>query len=139
MMVEEVTKSAPTQPVRVLLVDDNEAVLARTAAVLTPGCIIVGSAKDGPTAIKAAASLQPEVIVLDISMPGMTGLEVASLLRKAQSTAAVVFLTVHDEEEFVQAAKAVGGIGYVIKPRIASDLMKAVREAKAGRPFVSPF
>jgi len=139
MMVEEVTKSAPTQPVRVLLVDDNEAVLARTAAVLTPGCIIVGSAKDGPAAIKAAASLQPEVIVLDISMPGMTGLEVASLLRKAQSTAAVVFLTVHDEEEFVQAAKAVGGIGYVIKPRIASDLMKAVREAKAGRPFVSPF
>jgi len=139
MMVDEVTKSAPTQPVRVLLVDDNEAVLARTAAVLTPGCIIVGSAKDGPTAIKAAASLQPEVIVLDISMPGMTGLEVASLLRKAQSTAAVVFLTVHDEEEFVQAAKAVGGIGYVIKPRIASDLMKAVREAKAGRPFVSPF
>jgi len=139
MMVDEVTKSAPTQPVRVLLVDDNEAVLARTAAVLTPGCIIVGSAKDGPAAIKAAASLQPEVIVLDISMPGMTGLEVASLLRKAQSTAAVVFLTVHDEEEFVQAAKAVGGIGYVIKPRIASDLMKAVREAKAGRPFVSPF
>jgi len=139
MMVEEVTKSAPTQPVRVLLVDDNEAVLARTAAVLTPGCIIVGSAKDGPAAIKAAASLQPEVIVLDISMPGMTGLEVASLLRKAQSTAAVVFLTVHDEEEFVQAAKAVGGVGYVIKPRIASDLMKAVREAKAGRPFVSPF
>ena len=139
MMVDEVTKSAPTQPVRVLLVDDNEAVLARTAAVLTPGCIIVGSAKDGPTAIKAAASLQPEVIVLDISMPGMTGLEVASLLRKAQSTAAVVFLTVHDEEEFVHAAKAVGGIGYVIKPRIASDLMKAVLEAKAGRPFVSPF
>jgi DNA-binding NarL/FixJ family response regulator len=139
MMVDEVTKSAPTQPVRVLLVDDNEAVLARTAAVLTPGCIIVGSAKDGPTAIKAAASLQPEVIVLDISMPGMTGLEVASLLRQAHSTAAVVFLTVHDEEEFVQAANAVGGIGYVIKPRIASDLMKAVQEARAGRPFVSPF
>ena len=139
MMVEEVTKSAPTQPVRVLLVDDNEAVLARTAAVLTPGCIIVGSAKDGPAAIKAAASLQPEVIVLDISMPGMTGLEVASLLRQAHSTAAVVFLTVHDEEEFVQAANAVGGIGYVIKPRIASDLMKAVQEARAGRPFVSPF
>ena len=138
-MVEEVTRLVPTQPVRVLLVDDNEAVLTRAAAVLTPGCIIVGSAKDGPAALKAAASLQPDVIVLDISMPGMTGLEVASLLRKAQSTAAVVFLTVHDEEEFVQAAKAVGGIGYVIKPRIASDLMKAVREAKAGRPFVSPF
>ncbi len=138
-MVEEVTRLVPTQPVRVLLVDDNEAVLTRAAAVLTPGCIIVGSAKDGPTALKAAESLQPDVIVLDISMPGMTGLEVASLLRNAQSTAAVVFLTVHDEEEFVHAAKAVGGIGYVIKPRIASDLMKAVQEARAGRPFVSPF
>ena len=137
-MVEDVTRPVPAQAVRVLLVDDNDAVLTRAAAVLTPGCVIVGSAKDGPTAIKAAESLRPDVIVLDISMPGMTGLEVASLLRKAQSTAAVVFLTVHDEEEFVQAAKAVGGIGYVIKPRIASDLMKAVLEAKAGRPFVSP-
>jgi DNA-binding NarL/FixJ family response regulator len=138
-MVEDVTRPVPAQAVRVLLVDDNDAVLTRAAAVLTPGCVIVGSAKDGPTAITAAESLRPDVIVLDISMPGMTGLEVASLLRKAQSTAAVVFLTVHDEEEFVQAAKAVGGIGYVIKPRIASDLMKAVLEAKAGRPFVSPF
>ena len=124
---------------RVLVVDDNEAMLARAATALTPGCVVVGSAKDGPTAIETAVALQPDVIVLDISMPGMTGLEVASLLRKAQSTAAVVFLTVHDEEEFVHAAKAVGGIGYVIKPRIASDLMKAVLEAKAGRPFVSPF
>ncbi len=137
-MVEEVTRWVPTQPVRVLLVDDNEAVLTRAAAVLTPGCIIVGSAKDGPTALEAAESLQPDVIVLDISMPGMTGLEVASLLRKAHSTAAVVFLTVHDEEEFVHAARAAGGIGYVIKPRIVSDLMKAVQEARAGRPFVSP-
>ncbi len=76
-VVEEVTRLVPTQPVRVLLVDDNEAVLTRASAVLTPGCIIVGSAKDGPTALKAAESLQPDVIVLDISMPGMTGLEVA--------------------------------------------------------------
>jgi DNA-binding NarL/FixJ family response regulator len=137
-VVEDATRLVPTQPVRVLLVDDNEAVLTRAAAVLSPGCVIVGSAKDGPAALKAAESLQPDVIVLDISMPGMTGFEVASLLRKAHSTAAVVFLTVHDEEEFVHAAKAAGGIGYVIKPRIASDLMKAVQEARAGRPFVSP-
>ena len=71
-------------------------------------------------------------------MPGMNGLEVARHLRTTGSTAAVVFLTVHDEEEFVDAAKAAGAIGYVVKPRLASDLMLAVREARAGRTFVSP-
>ena len=75
--------------------------------------------------------------MLDISMPGMTGLEVASRLRKAGSTAAVVFLTVHDGEEFVLAAKLPSAIGYVVKPRLVSDLLVAVREARAGRPFVS--
>ena len=120
------------------MVDDNEAMLARAAAVLKRGCLVVGAVKDGPTALEAAQSLQPDVIVLDISMPGMSGLDVASSLRKAASTAAVVFLTVHDEEEFVVAARAAGGLGYVVKPRIAADLMTAVREAVAGRPFVSP-
>jgi DNA-binding NarL/FixJ family response regulator len=122
---------------RVLVVDDNEAMVARAAAVLTPGCVVVGSAKDGPTAIEAAVALQPDVIVLDISMPGMTGLEIASRLRELGSTAAVVFLTVHDEQEVILAAQAAGGIGYVVKPRLASDLLEAVREARAGRQFVS--
>ena len=126
-----------SKPVRVLLVDDNEAMLNRVAAVLTPGCEVVGAVNDGSSAIRAAESLQPEVIVLDISMPGMTGLEVASRLRAEGSTAAVVFLTVHDDEEFLLAAKAAGGIGYVIKRRLGTDLLLAVQEASAGRSFVS--
>jgi DNA-binding NarL/FixJ family response regulator len=123
--------------VRVLLVDDNEAMLNRVAAVLTPGCEVVGAVSDGPSAIRAAETLQPEVIVLDISMPGMTGLEVASRLRATGSTAALVFLTVHDDEDFLLAAKAAGGIGYVIKRRLGTDLLHAVQEAQAGRSFVS--
>ena len=103
----------------------------------TPECEVVGAVSDGPSAIRAAESLQPDVIVLDISMPGMTGLEVASRLRASGSTAAVVFLTVHDDEEFVLAAKAAGGIGYVIKRRLGTDLLHAVQEARAGRPFTS--
>jgi FixJ family two-component response regulator len=75
--------------------------------------------------------------VLDISMQGMTGFQVARRLREVGSTAAVVFLTVHDDEEFVTAAKASGGIGFVTKPRLASDLPFAVREARDHRPFVS--
>ncbi len=123
--------------VRVLLVDDNEAMLARAAAVLTPACEVIGIASDGPSALKAAGTLHPDVSVLDISMPGMTGLEVAARLRKSGSKAAVVFLTVHFEEELKQAALSAGGIGYVLKARLASDLIVAVQEARAGRTFMS--
>jgi DNA-binding NarL/FixJ family response regulator len=131
------SSTTSSEPVRVLLVDDNEAMLGRVAAVLTSTCIVVGAVTDGPAALEAAETLRPEVIVLDISMPGMTGFEVAARLREAGSTAALVFLTVHDDEEFVLAARAAGGIGYVVKPRLASDLVVAVREARAGRPFIS--
>jgi CheY-like chemotaxis protein len=125
------------EPARVLLVDDNAVMLSRAAAVLTPGCVVVGAVTDGPAALEAAAILRPDVIVLDISMPGMSGFEVASRLRQAGSTAALVVLTVHDDEELVLAARDAGGIAYVVKPRLASDLMFAIQEARAGRPFVS--
>jgi CheY-like chemotaxis protein len=127
-----------SEPARVLLVDDNEAMLARAAAVLRPGCIVVAAVKDGPAALEAVQALRPDVIVLDIAMPGMTGFELADRLRETGSTASLVFLTVYGDEEFVTAAKAAGGIGYVMKRRLACDLMFAVREARAGRPFVSP-
>lgn len=120
-----------------LLVDDNQAMLARAEAVLEVACAVVGEAHDGEAAIAAAAALRPDVIVLDISMPEMSGLEVAARLRLAGSTAEIVFLTVHDDAEFVEAAQAAGGIGYVVKARLASDLLQAVREAREHRPFVS--
>ena len=126
---------------RVLLVDDNADLLARAAAVLERGCTIVGAVSDGPSALAAAATLRPDVIVLDISMGGMTGLDVARRLRAAGSPAALVFLTVHQDAEIVSAAQSLGGggfgFGYVIKRRLASDLVRAVRTALAGRPFVS--
>jgi len=126
-----------SEVVRVLLVDDNEEMLARSAAVLGSACEIVGAVRDGLAALEAAEALHPDVIVLDISMPGLTGLEVASRLHNRGSTAAVVFLTVHDESDVIRAANGVGGLGYVLKRRLASDLVFAVQEALAGRPFVS--
>ena len=126
-----------SEPVRVLLVDDHEEMLARAAAVLSEGCVVVGAVTDGSTALAAARTLRPDVIVLDIGMAGMNGFEVAECLRRAGSTAAVVFFTVHDDEEFISAAKAAGGIGYVVKPRLGTDLLRAVREAREGRRFVS--
>ena len=126
-----------SEPTRVLIVDDSEEVLAREAAALAGGCVVVDAVTDGPTALRSARRHHPDVIVLDISMPGMSGLEVAARLQESGSTAAVVFCTVHEDEEFLAAAKAAGGLGYVVKPRLTSDLVRAVIEAKAHRPFVS--
>ena len=132
------SSTTSSEVTRVLIVDDNEEMLSRAAAVLELGCVVVvGAVKNGPAALQAAGSLGPDVIVLDIGMAGMNGFEVATRLRDSGSTAAVVFFTVHEDEEFVAAAKAVGGIGYVVKPRLGADLLLAVREAKARRSFVS--
>jgi DNA-binding NarL/FixJ family response regulator len=122
---------------RVLLVDDNPAMIARATSVLKRDCEIVGSAGDGAAALEAVAALTPEVVVLDISMPGMSGLEVASRLKATGSTVAIVFLTVHEDVEVVRAAKDAGAIGYVVKSRLTSDLDHAVHEASKGRPFTS--
>ena len=131
------SSTVSSKSARILLVDDNEAMLTRVAAVLTPSHVVVGQVREGRAALEAAIALRPDVIVLDISMPGMSGLEVATCLRQAGSTAALVFLTVHEEEEIVLAARAAGGMAYVVKPRMISDLMIAVGEALAGRQFVS--
>jgi DNA-binding NarL/FixJ family response regulator len=123
---------------RVLLVDDNAEILERAAAVLSPTFEIVGAVTNGCAALEAARTLRPQVIVLDISMADMCGLEVAARLKAAGSTAAVVFLTIHDDEEFVVAAKNAGGMGYVLKPRLAKDLPLATLSAGCGRRFSSP-
>jgi CheY-like chemotaxis protein len=127
----------PPDRLRVLLVDDNEGILTRARTALKAGCTVVDAVKDGPAALTAAERFQPDVVVLDISMPGMCGFEVAQRLRQSGSTAAIVFLTVHEDEEFVQAARDAGGLGYVAKPRLTTDLIRAIIEARAGRPFVS--
>jgi DNA-binding NarL/FixJ family response regulator len=126
----------PAQP-RILLVDDNSAILVRAAAMLSHDYAVVGTVNDGPAALAAVAELRPDVVVLDISMPGMSGFEVARRLRKSGAAPPIVFLTVHDDEEFVLAAEAAGGAGFVVKHRLTTDLPHAVMEVLAGRRYVS--
>ena len=123
--------------IRVLLADDHEAMLDRVADLLASEFEVIGTATDGQQAFDAAQNLMPDVLVLDISMPVMNGIETADRLRKAGAKVRIVFLTVHDDTDFAQEALAVGALGYVIKPRIASDLSAAIQEAYAGRYFVS--
>ena len=127
-----------SEPIRVLLADDNEAMIVRAAAALAPGCVVVGAARDGRAALEAVLTLDPDVVVLDIGMPHMTGLEVASRLRQTGSRSAVVFLTVYDDEALIEAARLAGGLGYVVKPRLQVDLGAAIRDALAGLEVVSP-
>lgn len=127
-----------SEVLRVLVVDDHSGMLARTAAVLSANCTVVGTAGDGQAALEAAATLQPDVIVLDISMRGMNGFEVAARLRAAGSRAAVVFLSAYDDAEFVAAAMAAGAAGYVLKPQINTELVRAVLTASAARSATPP-
>ena len=133
----ESPEESSSEPATVLLVDDHETVLSRARAALSARCVVLATARDGQAALEAAAALTPAVIVLDISMPGMNGFELARRLRAAGSTARLVFLTVHDEEELILAARKAGAIGYVLKSRLSADLEVAVCEARAGRPFQS--
>jgi len=88
---------------------------------------------DGQQALDASRELKPDVLVLDISMPVMTGIETARRLKEAGSETRIVFLTVHDDPDFAREALEAGAVGYVIKQRIASDLVAAIKKAHAGR------
>jgi DNA-binding NarL/FixJ family response regulator len=119
--------------IRVLLADDHEAMLDRVAGLLATECDVVGTVTDGQQALDAVRELKPDVLVLDISMPVMNGIETARRLKEAGSETRIVFLTVHDDPNFAREALEAGALSYVIKQRIASDLVAAIKKAHAGR------
>jgi len=123
---------------RVLLADDHPPMLSLTAAVLASECLVVGSVGDGYELLAEAERLRPDVIVLDITMPRLDGIEAARQLQRSQRPARLVFLTVHEDADYARAAVDAGGLGYVVKARLASDLLPAIQAALAGRRFISP-
>jgi DNA-binding NarL/FixJ family response regulator len=122
---------------RVLVADDLAPVLSTVAALLQGSFDVVGMVSDGKGALDGILDLEPDLVVLDISMPGMTGLEVATELKSRSSRTKIVFLTVHQDSEIMAACLAAGGLGYVLKELMNSDLIPAMNEALAGRLFVS--
>ena len=123
---------------RVLVADDHPMVLDRVVSLLRPNFDVVGTARNGRDLLTEAEQLQPDVIVLDITMPVLNGIEAAHELHEAGSAARLVFLTVHPQSEFVSACFAEGGLGYVTKSRLGMDLIRAVNEALSGHYFISP-
>ena len=123
---------------RILLAEDHKDMRNRVVRLLEPEFEVVGIVEDGLALLEAAARMKPDVCVLDISMPKMNGIEAANHLREREPSSKVVFLTVHEDQDFVRAALATDALGYVVKSRMASDLRSAIRGALAGRLFVSP-
>jgi DNA-binding NarL/FixJ family response regulator len=111
--------------------------LNRVVELLSGEYEVVGAVRDGQALIEAAAATCPDVIVADISMPILTGIEAANLLCKTGSTAKIVFLSVHEDPDYISASLEAGALGYVIKPRMASDLPVAIRRALEGKRFIS--
>ena len=127
-----------TKRARLLLADDHSATLGRVVRLLEGEFEIAGRAANGLEAIDAVERLDPDVVVLDITLPGIDGIEAALRLRRAGCRSKLVFLSVHEDPDYVQAALDAGGVAYVAKARLATDLVAAVRAALAEQRFISP-
>ncbi|PYT47587.1 MAG: hypothetical protein DMG47_01365 [Acidobacteria bacterium] len=124
--------------IRVLLADDNIQVLEYVRDFLSANhCEVVGAVTDGQAAVDAAAQLLPDVVVLDLSMPVLNGIEAAKRMIEARPSTKVIFLTVEKDRDTCHAALEVGARGYVLKPRLATDLVPAITLANDGGCFVS--
>jgi len=121
----------------VLLADDNRLLVERVVELLSSWFDVVGTAHDGQDLVAKALRLTPDVIVADITMPILTGIEAMHQLRNAGSESKFVFLTIHNENEFMEACLAEGAVGYVLKTHMKDDLIPAIKAAVAGRKFIS--
>jgi DNA-binding NarL/FixJ family response regulator len=123
---------------RVLLADDHPKMLECVAQLLRDESEIIGTVENGKQLIEAALNLDPDLIVLDISMPVLNGIEAAHHLKNFGSRAKVIFLTMQEDDDFVRAAVSAGALGYVLKRRISIDLMPAIRNVLQSHAFASP-
>ena len=128
----------PLNRVRVLLADDHRELREKVASILALDFDVIGTVGNGSELISQAELLQPDVVIADISMPVLNGIDAVQQLRENGSTAKFIFLTLHDDAAFVRACFAAGAMGYVVKTRLSMDLTIAVRAVLVGRQFLSP-
>jgi DNA-binding NarL/FixJ family response regulator len=122
---------------RVLLADDHVLLLEAFRRMLEPAVEVVGAVKDGSALVEQALELEPDLVVADVSMPRMNGLEAARRLRGELPRTRVVFLTVNEDPQMAAEAFALGASGYLLKSSTATELMEAIRAVLAGRRYLS--
>jgi DNA-binding NarL/FixJ family response regulator len=121
----------------VVLAEDHRGVLEVVRSLLKTEIEVVGCVDNGESLFDAAMELHPDIIVTDISMPRLSGLEAVDRLRESGCSSKVVFLTAHCDPDFIDAALKTGAFAYVLKTSMATDLLFAIQEAFAGRVFIS--
>jgi DNA-binding NarL/FixJ family response regulator len=126
-----------TRP-RVLLADDHRVVAEGLRGLLDPYFDVVGIVSDGRELLAAAKQLDPDVVVLDISMPSLNGIEAACQMRTAKSRAKLIFLTMHSEVSYAARSLEAGASGFVLKHSAASELVTAIKEALNGGTYITP-
>jgi DNA-binding NarL/FixJ family response regulator len=120
---------------RILVADDHEEIRNEIVQLLRRKFDVLEAVSDGPEFLEAVDRLKPDLCVLDISMPKMSGIEVAQRIKRSDAQMKIVFLTLHDDSDFRAAALETGAEGYVTKARMGRELLPAIKEVLAGRKF----
>jgi DNA-binding NarL/FixJ family response regulator len=123
--------------IRVVLADDHQQMIAIVRRTLGEEVEVVGAVEDGKQAVNAVLTLDPDVLVIDISMPILNGLQAAKQLQTANCRTKIIFLSIYDGPDFRDAAFSAGAAGYVTKARLSTDLIPAIHEAILRQIFVS--
>ncbi len=119
---------------RIVIADDHGLVRSglRTLINSEPGFQVVGEAEDGHVALKVAQKLRPDILLADVSMPGPSGIELASMLRVRQPETHVIVVTMHEDQYMMLEAKSAGASGFVTKRALGSELIEAIRTVSGG-------
>jgi two-component system response regulator NreC len=126
-------------PIRIVLADDHVLVRQGLMSLLErEGFQVVAEASDGQEALRHVESLQPDIAVMDISMPTLNGLNAAREVKRASPKTRTILLTQHDESQYIRDALEAGVKGYVLKSQVASDLVLAIRQVSRGQVYLSP-
>jgi DNA-binding NarL/FixJ family response regulator len=137
MPLEKTTAPIKRRP-RVLLADDHTMLLDAFRRLLEPQCEVVGTACDGHALLELAAGTRPDVIVLDISMPRLNGMDACAQLRRKMPGIRFVFLTVNEDPDLAAEAMRLGASGYLLKNSASGELFTAIERALAGKTYVTP-
>lgn len=127
-------------PIRILIADDHVLVRSGVRALLAadPDLEVVGEAGSGEETLRLAASLEPDLVLLDVTMPEVSGIVTAQRLKEAHPGLVIVFLTMHEDEDLLHEALRTGAAGYVVKRAEAAELLQAIRAAMGGDIYVHP-
>ncbi|MGA7883884.1 MAG: response regulator transcription factor, partial [Terrimicrobiaceae bacterium] len=132
------TTAPMNRPPRILLADDHTMLLDAFRRLLEPRCEIVGTACDGRELVELAATTRPDVIVLDISMPRLNGMDACAQLRRKMPDVRFVFLTVNEDPDIAAEAIGLGASGYLLKSSASAELFTAIEHALAGKTYITP-